>query len=85
MNIYLGNLSARQLCERLGIDYTDQIADMELAREQKADVKKNTDKWHCFDIPFEISCGTREVAMVWRDLLSPFQEQMKDTIRISIV
>ena len=70
MSIYLGNLSAKEMCERLGIECTEQIADMELARERKADVKSGTDKWHCFDIPFEVVCGTR---------------QMKQPIRFSVV
>ena len=85
MSIYLGNLSAKEMCERLGIECTEQIADMELAREQKADVKSGTDKWHCFDIPFEVVCGTREVAMVWYDILSPMEKQMKQPIRFSVV
>lgn len=85
MSIYLGNLSAKQMCERLGVEYTEQIADMEIAREQMARVKSGTDKWHCFDIPFEVVCGTKEVAYVWYDLLSPVEKQMKEPIRFSVV
>ena len=85
MSIYLGNLTAKQMCERLGIEYTEQIADMELAREHNADVKSGVDKWHCFDIPFEVVCGTREVAQVWFDILSPVESQMKEPIRFSVV
>lgn len=85
MSIYLGNMSAQQMCERLGIEYTEQIAEMELAREPNAHVKGGVDKWHCFDIPFEVVCGTREVAQVWYELLSPVAEKMKCPIRFSVV
>ena len=82
--IFLGNLSTKQMCNRLGIEYTQQIADMELARQHNAEVKNGTDKWHCFDIPLLIMCGSYEVACVWRDLLEPVQDQMKEPIRLAI-
>jgi len=34
MKIMFGNLSAKQMCERLGIDYTNEIAEMEKYREE---------------------------------------------------
>ena len=83
MSIYLGNLSVKQMCERLGIECTEQIAEMETKREHKADVEYGTDKWHCFDIPFEVVCGTHEIATVWYELLSPVADQMKEPIRFS--
>lgn len=85
MSLFLGNLSARQMCDRLGIEYTQQIADMELARQHNANVKRGTDKWHCFDIPFFVMCGSYEVAEVWRDLLTPAEHQMKEPISFGIV
>ena len=80
--IFLGNLSAKQMCDRLGIEYTDEIAKMEDKRQNDAKVKAGTDMWHCFDIPLHIQCGTYELALQWRDLLAPLQSQMKGQINI---
>lgn len=82
MNIMFGNLSAKQICERLCIEYTDAIAEMEKYRENKCDSVANNNVWHCYDLPLYIQVGTQEMADKWHKLLSPVSHKMKDSIRI---
>lgn len=82
MNVMLGNLSAKQMCERLGIEYTDAITEMEKYREEKCDLVSNNNVWHCYDMPFYIQVGTQEMADKWCELLSPVSHKMKDQISI---
>lgn len=80
--MYLGNLSARQMCERLGIEFTEEIAKMEEFREQVCDKVEGRYVWHCYDIPLFLQAGTEDMGRKWFDLLSPYSAQMKDTIQI---
>lgn len=82
MNIMFGNLSAKQMCERLGIEYTDAIAEMEKYREQNCKLVPNNNVWHCYDIPLYIQVGTQEMVNKWIELLSPVSHKMKDKISI---
>lgn len=60
MGIYLGNLSENQMAERLGMTFTDEELDfLHKTRSQKASLSKK-DSWHCFDIPFFCSCGSKD-------------------------
>jgi len=77
-----GNLSAKHMCDRLGIEYTDAIAEMEKYREEKCDKVANNNVWHCYDLPFYIQVGTQEMADKWCELLSPVSHKMKDKIII---
>jgi hypothetical protein len=82
MKIMFGNLSAKQMCERLGIDYTNEIAEMEKYREEVCNKVDGNNVWHCYDIPLYIEVGTEEMADKWCELLSPVSHKMKDIIGI---
>lgn len=84
MTIMFGNLSAKQMCERLGIEYTDAIAEMEKYREVVCDKVVGKNVWHCYDLPFYLQVGTEEMANKWYELLIPFDNEMKDIIRVGI-
>lgn len=84
MTIMFGNLSAKQMCERLGIEYTDAIADMEKYREVVCDKVVGKNVWHCYDFPFYLQVGSEEMANKWYGLLIPFDNEMKDIIRVGI-
>ena len=58
----LGNLSARQIEDRLGIKFAEPFrAELEQTHNPHAeDIKPG--KWHCFDIPFLLRCGDRPTA-----------------------
>ena len=79
--IMFGNLSAKQMCERLGIEYTDAIAEMEKFREQTCK-KVIGDVWHCYDLPLYIQVGSQAMADRWCKLLSPVSNEMKEQIGI---
>lgn len=81
MNIMFGNLSAKQMCDRLGIEYTDAIAEMEKCREQTCE-KVIGDVCHCYDLPLYIQVGSQAMADKWCKLLSPVSSEMKEQIRI---
>jgi hypothetical protein len=82
--VMLGNLSVQQIEERLGIELTDEErAFLSSSRQQRAEgIAK--DKWHCFDIPFVMVCGSQETAMKVCEILRPYESKMTDAIRIVI-
>lgn len=77
MDIYLGNLSVKQMEKRLGIILKDE--DVKVLNSMREDNAQNIadDKWHCFDIPFAIRCGSMDAAIIVRDILSPYSDKMK--------
>ena len=83
MGIMLGNLSVPQLEKRLGIKLTDEEREfLENTRQQKAeDIEKN--KWHCFDIPFTIVCGSEKFAQKLVEILTPYSDKMAEPLRIA--
>ncbi|CAB4157726.1 hypothetical protein UFOVP683_42 [uncultured Caudovirales phage] len=60
--LLLGNLSVKQIEERIGIEFPEEIRGfMEQTHQSEAsNVEKG--KWHCFDIPFTIVFGDMETA-----------------------
>ncbi len=84
MAIYLGNLSTNQIQERLGIALTlDEITELNQSRQQDA-ANIAPDKWHSFDIPLVIACGSMDMAVKVRDMLAPHSRAMKEPIQIAI-
>lgn len=86
MSIYLGNLSIAQIEERLGIELTDaERSELTGARQERiGDVALAPDKWHCYDLPFIIACGSREMAEKLCKILSPYSSRMKCQLQIGI-
>ena len=83
MGIYLGNLSIEQMENRLGIKLTEDDKKQLWWRQPLAELKNKTD-WHCFDIPFIITCGCMDTAIRINSVLSPYADQMKCQISIAI-
>lgn len=82
MAIYLGNLNTKQILERLGVTLSEEdYRKMESMREDNADVPKG--KWHGFDLPFQITCGDKEVASKIVEILSPLVSSFKTQIQIA--
>jgi len=86
MPIYLGNLSVAQIEERLGIELTEaERSELTSARQEAVlDVALAPDKWHCYDLPFTIVCGSREMATKVCGILSPYSSQMKCRLQVGI-
>lgn len=62
MNIYLGNLSIKQIEREYGVAFTDE--DKQWLQEHHQDEASNiqSDKWHFFDIPRVMMTGSHECA-----------------------
>ncbi len=84
MCILLGNLTVPQIEERLGITLKDNEREFLInTRQQKAEnIAEN--KWHCFDLPFNLVCGSMEFATKVCEILKPYSGEMVGTIQISI-
>jgi len=84
MSIMLGNFNVAEIENRLGIKLPEEKA-KELSDMQHQNASGiPADKWHCFDIPFMIVCGSMDTAIKVRDMLSPYSSGMKCAIQIGI-
>lgn len=78
----LGNLTVEQIENRIGVEFSQEVKDyMEDTRELHAENIPG-DKWHCFDIPFIIVCGSENMARTLVEKLTPFADSMKTTLHI---
>lgn len=84
MNVMLGNLTVKQIEERLGIKLTDTERELLNNTHQSKAENIKEDKWHCFDLPFTILCGSMDTAIKVRDILSPYSSSMHGQIQIAI-
>jgi hypothetical protein len=62
MDIMLGNLSVKQIEERLGIEFPEEIREFMKQTHQSNASYIGKGKWHCFDMPFNLVCGDMEIA-----------------------
>ena len=84
MVIMFGNFSVADMEERLGIKLPEEKAkELNAMRYENAN-NIPADKWHCFDIPFTIVCGSMETAIKVRDILEPYSSSMKCALQIAI-
>lgn len=80
--IMLGNLSVKQIEERLGIKLSETDKErLKSFHSEKAEVSQQH-AWHCFDIPFVITCGTQNAVSEVVDILKPYSSKMKTKIQI---
>jgi hypothetical protein len=84
MAIYLGNLTTSEMESRLGISLTTEDREkLESIRSNTAKVT-NTDKWHCFDIPFVLVCGNYDTAVLVHSILEPYSGDMNQKLKIAL-
>lgn len=64
MSSYLGNLSVEQIEKRMGIEFPTELkTELVESRQHNADTSRlKPNEWHCFDRPFIMVCGSRELA-----------------------
>jgi hypothetical protein len=80
----LGNLSVKQIEERLGIEFPEEIRQfMKDSHQSKAENIK-TGRWHCFDLPFHLVCGDISTATKIYESVKEKSDQCKEVLRISI-
>lgn len=71
--IMFGNLSIRQVEERLGIELSDkERAELNACHEDNCGKVQGRDVWHCYDMPFEMVVGSRKMADVVCRIFSPY-------------
>ena len=85
MNIYLGNLSVAEIEKRLEITLTDEERKQLSEDRQERCENLGADKWHCYDMPFLIACGSSEQAKKVYNLLKPYADKMKKQIQIGVI
>lgn len=84
MFIMLGNLSLKQIEERIGINIS--LEDKETLNEMRQDKAENiaTGKWHCFDLPFMMVCSDKPTAEKVVKILSQYDwSKAKESLKIS--
>ena len=80
MAIYLGNLTVQQMESRMGILLTDQERKtLEDMRQENVAKDMEPGKFHIFDIPQVIACGSKETALKIKDILVPYSEKITGT------
>lgn len=84
MGIMLGNLSVNQIEKRTGINFTESERELlnNMRQEKAEDIA--SDKWHCFDMPFTLLCGSYDTAKKVFDIMSPYSKEMTQQLTIAI-
>lgn len=84
MGIMLGNLTVKQIEERTGVTFPDDLKEL-MKNTHQAKAENIADgKWHCFDIPFTLVCGGMPLAQKIYDYLKEDSSKFKEQMRISI-
>ena len=84
MSIFLGNLNVKEIEQRLGIDFPDDVREfMEQSHQSEASNVK-PGKWHCFDIPFNLVCGDRNTATRIYESVKERAAEVKEPLHFSI-
>ena len=84
MNIFLGNLGIEEIEKRVGIKFPQELIDFMVPRKQNVTSNIKTGQWHCFDIPFNLVCGDRQMAEEIYKYLSPMTKEFKEPLQISL-
>ena len=83
MGIMLGNQTPDQIARRLKIELSEEHrAELLETWQQKAE-NIAVDKWHCFDIPFMMVCGSKEVAEKLRDMFLTYDLSKGERFQIA--
>ena len=80
----LGNLSVSQIEKRLGIDFPQEIREL-MNQTHQADASNIAKgKWHCFDIPFNLVCGDKEIATKIFNSVKDRSNECKEQLQFSL-
>jgi len=84
IKLLLGNLTVQQLEKRLGIVLINDEREFLTSTRQPGASNIEKDKWHCFDIPFNMVCGSRDFATKVYEVLKPYSDKMIEPLQVSI-
>lgn len=82
MGILLGNLSVRELEEKHGFTLSDEDRQALESMRQSSAQKIEDGKFHIFDMPRHILCGSYDTAVKVHEILKKYE--IKGSIGISI-
>ncbi|UXR49102.1 hypothetical protein [Staphylococcus simulans] len=84
MKVRIGNLKIEEVLDKLGITLPEEVVERMEARYQPSAQSEDIEpeQWHCFEFPFCMSCGSRETAYEWFEILSPYGDEMKTQMQI---
>ena len=80
----LGNLSVKQIEERLGIEFPENIREFMKKSHQPVASNIGVGKWHCFDLPFNLVCGDIEVATKIFNSVKEKSSECKESLQFSL-
>ena len=80
----LGNLSVKQIEERLGIEFPEDIREFMKKSHQPVAINIGIGKWHCFDLPFNLVCGDIEVATKIFNSVKEKSSECKESLQFSL-
>lgn len=84
-DMMIGNLTIEQIEERLGIKLTSEERRFLFRTRQLKATEIGEYKWHCFDIPFAMVCGSMRMATDIYNILKKYSDDMKEQLHISII
>jgi hypothetical protein len=84
MSIMLGNLTVKQIENRLGIGFPEDIREFMILNHEPNASRTPINKWHCFDIPFILVCGNIDTATKIFDSVKNRSGECKEILRISV-
>jgi hypothetical protein len=80
----LGNLNVKQIEDRLGIEFPKDIREFMNKTNQSRSERIEKGKWHCFDIPFNLVCGDRDVATKIFQSVKEKSSECKEQLQFSL-
>jgi hypothetical protein len=85
MDIMLGNLTIKEFSERSGVIFSDEDERfLSKHRVEHASIITK-DKFHIFDIPFSILCGSQEFAQKLYDVIKKYDFSGSPQLRINVL
>ena len=85
MAIMLGDLSLKQMGDRLGVKIPEPFRTKFDKKHQDKAKNIQVGEWHCFDIPFNLICGDIKIAQSFYGVMKEFASDVKEQLYVSIV
>ena len=82
----LGNLSVKQMEERMGIEFPKELKEILIKyRQENVSIDMAEGFWHCFDLPFTFVCGGKDLAELMVKHLTPMVDKITIPLNVSVV
>ncbi len=81
----LGNLSVKQMENRMGIEFPAELKEvLSKYRQENVSVDMKEGFWHCFDLPFTMVCGGGDLAQLVYDHLKPIADKITTPLQVAV-